>query len=97
MANPYQNSLQRSTVLKWPVFLAFVWSQVAFAAHQFEHTIDEAHETCTVCLQFDRDDDVTIDSDVACESLQASFELENAPAGALYARGFAHYQSRDSP
>lgn len=40
------------------VLFLIVWSQVTFAAHQFEHSVDGTGHTCEICLQFERLDDV---------------------------------------
>lgn len=97
MTQQHRKLMQPSATLKWMALLAFAWSQFSFAAHQFEHSADELHETCAVCLQFDRDDDVAIDADVACASQNGVFGVETGPAKALQARRFSHYLSRASP
>ena len=77
--------------------LALAWSQVSHAVHQFEHSIDEVGESCTVCLQFERSEDALVatasPAPLPCVSTTA------APQDALAARAetVSPYQSRASP
>jgi hypothetical protein len=45
----------------WLGLLSIAWLQLAFAVHQFDHVADYVGDTCEVCVQLDRIDDVTVD------------------------------------
>ena len=81
----------------WLLVLLLAWSQASFAFHQFEHSIDELGETCAVCLQFDRDDDVTVGAGAATALPIAPAAVAVEAVVAFRAGGFSHYRSRASP
>ncbi len=81
-----------------PLLLVLLaWSQVSFALHQFDHSINELDETCAVCVQFERDDDVIVDADGMSVLPVASFAVPAEAVAAVRAEGFSHYRSRASP
>lgn len=49
---------------KWVVLLGLVLAQVALAAHQFEHELLEHDQSCSICVQFDRDDVLIDDASI---------------------------------
>lgn len=53
---------QKNTMLKGLTLALFVWSQFAFAIHQFDHDIVDHDQHCAVCVKFDRDDDALIEN-----------------------------------
>ena len=98
MPRPAAQRSRVSSALRWAILLFLGWSQVSFAAHQFEHSIAEAEPLCAVCVQFDRDDDATLShhiSPVAFGPLvPPSFAV---PQYFATAERFDHYRSRASP
>ena len=82
----------------WLLLIVLSWSQFAFAAHQFEHSPAEVAETCAICLQFDRDDDVTIDA-AQCQALpvRAAVTGTDSRCAELSTERFSLYRSRASP
>ena len=62
-----QKLQRKSSAIKWLVLAALAWSQLAFAEHQFEHHSFESSESCNVCVQFDRDDQVSCDSQLTVQ------------------------------
>ena len=77
--------------------LLIVWSQASFAAHQFEHAIDDVGATCAVCLQFERGDDAVPEAgSESPTAVPAAVAYASAPA-LLYAWPAAPYLSRASP
>lgn len=77
--------------------MLLAWSQASFAFHQFDHSITELGETCAVCLQFDRDDDVIVDAGGATALPAVSFAVAIEAVVAIRADVFSHYRSRASP
>lgn len=91
LQQPTRTAMLRSLV----VLLA--WSQVSYAAHQFEHSLDEPAESCAVCLQLERHDDALPDTD--CDSPAPPVSL-SAPLRAqtdCRSSAAAPYLSRASP
>ena len=60
------NSLRSKAVFTKPrrfallALLAIAWMQLSVAVHQFDHSTHAGTEACTVCIQLDRLDDVTV-------------------------------------
>ena len=77
--------------------LALAWSQVSHAVHQFEHSIDEVGESCTVCLQFERSEDAL--AATASPAPLPCVSTTTAPQDVVAARveTVSPYQSRASP
>lgn len=81
----------------WLILVALACSQLTFAAHQFDHHAFELHETCAICVTFDRDDDVLIDAGVCPTELTiASVDRLDAPSAVLAHPG-SPYSARASP
>ena len=85
------------TALLRLLLLLFLWSQASFAVHQHEHDVEDVGESCAVCLQFERSDDVVPDAHVSSPAASsATLEYIGASAVCL-ARPAAPYLSRASP
>ena len=84
---------------KWLMLLSLAWFQVSLAAHHDEHGIDEheSAETCTICLQLDRADDVIVDAVSTPLSPSSSFEAIAPQRVETRFGRFSLYQSRASP
>ena len=96
LRSDFQSSLGKAALARLLVLL-IVWSQASFAAHQFEHAIDDVGEPCAVCLQFERCDDAVPAADTHPPmAVPAAVEYAGASA-VFYARPFAPYLSRASP
>jgi len=81
----------------WSLLVLLLVSQVSFAAHQFEHSADELHETCTYCLHFARDDELPVSAEATpLPSMQFTAVAVETPV-AFGAQVFCHYRSRASP
>ncbi len=97
MSQGFSQSVPRAGRGRRFLLLVLAWSQIAFAAHQVEHSIAEADEPCVVCLNFERNDDATLDARHAVPEL-ASTPAATATAQRCYAcEPFSHYRSRASP
>jgi len=85
------------SALKWLILAALAWSQLAFAAHQFDHQAADLGDTCAICLKFDRDNDVVVDT-AACVSKPASGTATAiSTACTVPEAGYALYHARASP
>jgi len=87
----------RVPALNWLVLVALCWSQLAFAAHQFEHHADEVDSTCATCVQFDRNGDGLVGASQLPCSPAAAIAVYIEPSAGLSAEGFRHYNARASP
>ena len=57
----YSNSVftpKRMRRASWLALLALAWLQVSLASHQLEHEVTSVSDSCHVCVQFERLDDV---------------------------------------
>ena len=92
----HQSGSIRAAVARLLLFLV-LWSQASFAAHQFEHDFDDVGETCAICLQFERGDDVIPEShNHSPIVVPAVIGYVGTPA-VSYVRPAAPYLSRASP
>ena len=91
-----RHQLARTAPLRLLVLL-LAWSQVSLAAHQFEHSIDDVAESCNVCLQFERYDDVVTIAECQVSVPAASHALAAHALTAFHASAFTAYLSRASP
>lgn len=92
-------TMRAGATSKWLMLLSLAWFQVSLAAHHDEHGIDEheAAETCTICLQLDRADDVIVAAGSAPPLPSFSFETVAPPSVESRFGRFTLYQSRASP
>ncbi len=72
-------------------------SQVSFAAHQFEHPAEELHETCAVCLLFERNEELLAAAEAAPLSSIKSPPVTAEIRAVGGTQDFCHYLSRASP
>ena len=80
--------------ISWLALLSLAWMQLALAGHQFEHSLSHT-DSCEICVQFDRLDDVVASDAGAghasgtvgvvwrCEQVA---HADNAPASSFDAR-----------
>ena len=92
----HRHQLARTAPLRLLVVL-LAWSQVSLAAHQFEHSIDDVAESCNVCLQFERYDDVVTIAECQVSIPAASHAVAAHAPAAFHASAFTPYLSRASP
>lgn len=85
------------SALKWLILVALAWSQLAFAAHQFDHQATDIGETCVVCVKFDRDDHVLIDTGVSVSVSPSATPDAGHSTSAAPIQACAHYAARASP
>ncbi len=85
-------------IVRWLLVALLAWSQLAVAAHQFEHDITETGgEFCDLCVKLDRTDDALADAESARPA------AGGATRGLVDAVGFepahhrAHFRARASP
>ena len=81
----------------WPLLALLLASQASAAAHQFEHAADELHETCSVCLLFERNDELLAAAEAKPLSAAKPAALAVESPAASGAQVFCHYRSRASP
>jgi len=87
----------RVSALKWLILVALAWSQLAFAAHQFDHQLGDIGDTCAVCLNFNRDDEGLVDT-AHCGSMPPSGTVAPVSAARIVpAAGYTLYRARASP
>ena len=77
--------------------LAFTCAQLAYGAHQFDHQATDVGESCEICLQTDRTDDVlhSVQSDEISFNKPATGVDQIATSPAV--RYHRHYHSRAPP
>ena len=97
MMRPPQSARKCTGLLAWCLLGSLAWSQLSFAAHQFNHSALEAGETCVVCVQFDRNDHAAVDSAAAPLPHAGAIIAHAEPPVAIAAHGFSHYAARASP
>jgi hypothetical protein len=84
-------------MIKWWLLFVLVWSQAAFAAHQFSHELADIGEVCAVCLHFDRDDEAAPDAG-SCHCMPAVVPGDAAVSiSPGQSEPFRLYRSRASP
>ena len=81
----------------WPLLALLLASQASAAAHQFEHAADELHETCAVCLLFERNDELLVVVEAKPLSTPRLVAVAVESLAALGTQVFCHYRSRASP
>ncbi len=53
--------MRNSSKLVLVCIIALSWMQAAIAAHQFQHDLDSASESCGSCAQLDRFDELVLE------------------------------------
>ena len=95
---PFRQVQQPTRIAALRLFLVLLaWAQVSHAAHQFEHSLDDADENCSVCLLFDRYDDVNSVADHEEPAPGASPLVAVRPQAEFRSHAFTPYLSRASP
>ena len=84
--------------VSWLALLSLAWLQVSLASHQFDHVAEYSADTCHVCVQLDRIDDLAIDQP---EGVSVPFgryaEPRRSPAAVVDPVFVRHFQSRAPP
>ena len=86
-----------ASALKWLILAALVWSQFALAVHQLNHEATETGNACSVCLQFERDEDAVVDAPQAALAPALPSTAINATESGVNARCATHFRARASP
>ena len=82
----------------WLALLSLAWLQVSFATHQFDHVATFSADTCHVCVQLDRIDDVAADQPDSLSGPRGRHdEPARAPAAAADPAFVRHFESRAPP
>ena len=92
-----QTPHSRANSLSWLLLALLAWSQLALAAHQFDHSMADAGDTCAVCLQFERNDDAPVDTLEVSLSPPPTTPVPEHLQAAFRTYAFSHYASRASP
>ena len=92
----YRSGPIKSIPVRLSLFLV-LWAQASFAAHHFEHDIDDIGETCTICLQFERSDDVIPETHGYSPIVAPAASEYIGTSAVCYARPTTPYLSRASP
>ena len=92
-----RNLRSTASPVKWAVVAVFVWWQVAFAAHQFEHDLDELGEVCEVCLMLESSNDSLVDAGAPVSIPPGVHEVSAGPQPLALAARFPNYNARASP
>jgi hypothetical protein len=87
--------LRRTT---WLALVSLAWLQVTLASHQLQHVAVSFADTCDVCVQLDRTDDVAAGqpAPVATTSDAAAPE-GHLPTAAVRPKTPRHFDSRAPP
>ena len=92
-----QSGPVRALAVRLLLFL-LLWSQASFAAHQFEHDVDDLGEACAVCLHFERNDDLIPESHNHAPAVVRPATGDDIPLSSIhYVRPATPYSSRASP
>jgi hypothetical protein len=95
--NNIRKAIKRPTAV-WFGLLSIVWLQLAFAVHQFDHVADYVGDTCEVCVQLDRVDDVTVDHALPVAEIHTSASLLAPPSSRAATFGIVRgFHSRAPP
>ena len=92
-----QKSRFSSRQLACCLLAMLAWSQLSFAAHQFDHSMVDTGETCTICLQLERDDDALLDVVDAGLPLAVPESIDGTAPVAIRTERFSPFASRASP
>lgn len=91
------SSRKRGIAFAQLLVVLLAWSQVALAAHQFEHAVSDLDDFCAVCVQLDRSGDACPPSVAASLSSSTLQDVVRPASEAAVVRFAAPYQSRASP
>ena len=82
----------------WLALVSLAWLQLTLASHQFDHVAEYFADTCHVCVQLDRTDDVAVGqtAQVATTSDAAAPE-GHLPTAAVRPKTPRHFDSRAPP
>ena len=53
----------------WLALVSLAWLQLTLASHQFDHVAEYFDDSCHVCVQLDRVDDVAVDHAVTVATI----------------------------
>jgi len=82
----------------WFALLSVAWLQLALALHQFEHVAEYVEDSCQVCIQLDRVDDVAADRSTSTSMLSTIGNLvPRAPASVVGLATIRGFDSRAPP
>ncbi len=82
----------------WLALLSIGWLQLSEAAHQFDHAAQQSGESCQVCVQLDRADDIVANHSTATPTALVNDALvRRAPACAADATLTLGFDSRAPP
>jgi hypothetical protein len=82
----------------WLALLSLAWLQVSLASHQFDHVAAYPADTCHVCVQLDRIDDVVVDqADSHAVPFGRYAEPRRSPAVVVATALVRHFESRAPP
>lgn len=82
----------------WFALLSLAWLQVSLASHQFDHVAVYSTDTCHVCVQLDRIDDVAADHpDSLSDRFDRYAEPRQSTAAFVDPAFVRHFESRAPP
>ncbi len=82
----------------WFALMPIAWLQLSLAVHQFDHVAEYVDESCHVCAQIDRVDDVTADSSIATPLRSAADRLTRPLSASTASRATNHgFEPRAPP
>lgn len=82
----------------WLALIPVAWLQLSLAGHQFDHVAPFSTDTCHVCVQLDRIDDVSADQPDSLTGLFGQFEAPlHLPAAVVDPAFVRHFESRAPP
>jgi hypothetical protein len=84
--------------VSWLALLSLAWLQVSLASHQFDHVAEYSADTCHVCVQLDRLDDLAVDQpDSQLIAFGRYVERRHLPAAVVDAAFVRYFETRAPP
>lgn len=82
----------------WLALVALAFLQLSIAGHQFDHSVTSVGDTCELCVQFDRLDDVVVEhAPLALLGHNDRAGGVDVSSGPVYASVIRRYASRAPP
>ena len=89
---------KRLRSVSWLALLSLAWLQVSLASHQFDHVAEYSADTCHVCVQLDRLDDLAVDQpDSQLIAFGRYVERRHLPAAVVDPAFVRYFETRAPP
>ena len=82
----------------WLALVSLAWLQLTLASHQFDHVAEYFDDSCHVCVQLDRTDDIAVDHVAPVATSIGHTDSAIHPEAGLVSSAFERgFQSRAPP